>query len=391
VNVTPLALHSARAVRETLLAHGWEAGAAETAAGGIEPAAVHLTELDQGTLEALVLYCGRIGLDVLTGDDWAILAGSRSRLSALARPWVVPPALSQVATCVGLALPADTPPLWQTARGPVALDRPLLMGILNVTPDSFSDGGALGSVSEVLARAERLVRDGAAILDVGGESTRPGRTTPVPVDEELTRVLPAVAALAREFPDMPLSIDTVKSAIAAAALDAGAAIVNDVGGFRLDPEMVAVAARARAGVVLMHSRGSITEISSYAHADYGTDVIGRVVGELGAAVDGAIGAGVAPEAIVVDPGLGFSKTVAQNIFVLDQLAAFRRLGRPLLVGPSRKRFLGEVSGRAVQERDLVTAVACALAFERGAMIYRVHDVAAARDALALAFALSPMP
>jgi dihydropteroate synthase len=120
-------------------------------------------------------------------------------------------------------------------------------------------------------------------------------------------------------------------------------------------------------------------------------VIGRVVGELGAAVDGAIGAGVAPEAIVVDPGLGFSKTVAQNIFVLDQLAAFRRLGRPLLVGPSRKRFLGEVSGRAVQERDLVTAVACALAFERGAMIYRVHDVAAARDALALAFALSPMP
>jgi hypothetical protein len=183
VNVTPLALHSTRAVRDALRSHGWEESLADTAAEGIHASAFHLTGLDQGSLEALVPFAGSLGLEVLTGDNWAILAGSRSRLSALARPWTVPESLMQVAVGVGLALPQQPQAAWQTARGSVFLERPVILGILNVTPDSFSDGGKHAGTTQALAHAEKLLRDGANILDIGGESTRPGRTEDVPADE----------------------------------------------------------------------------------------------------------------------------------------------------------------------------------------------------------------
>jgi dihydropteroate synthase len=387
VNVTPLAVHSPRAVRDALRSHGWEDGLAETAAIGIHASAFHLTGLDQAALEALVPFAGGLGLEVLTGDSWAILAGSRSRLSALARPWTVPQPLAEVAVGIGLALPAEAAARWQTARGSISLDQPVLVGILNVTPDSFSDGGRFAGVDTALAHTEELLRGGATIIDVGGESTRPDRAADVPVEEELRRVVPVIEALTRAHPTLWISIDTVKAAVARAALQAGAAMVNDVSALRLDPAMADTVAAARAGLVLMHSRGSILEIASYTHADYSGDVVGAVLNELRASLARAAAAGIGPEATVVDPGFGFSKTVEQNIVLLDQLATLQSLGRPILVGPSRKRFLGSVTGLPLEERDRATATACALAYERGARLFRVHAVAATRETLALTRAI----
>jgi len=386
VIVTPLALHSPRGVWDLLRAHGWDDGQAAAASGGIHPFAFHISGLSEEALEALVRHGGALGLDVLTGGDWAVLAGSRSRLSAFARQWVMPPALSQVAIDVGLAMPADPADVWETARGPVALDRPVLMGILNVTPDSFSDGGRYEGVDAALAQGDALLEAGAAILDVGGESTRPGREETVPADVELARVLPVVQALERRHPRVIITVDTVKAAVARATLEAGAAAINDVSALRHDPAMGATVATARAGLVLMHSRGQLLEIASYAHATY-EDVVGEVVAELRAAITAAGDVGVRAGAIAVDPGFGFSKTVEQNILLFDQLEALHALGRPVVVGPSRKRFLGAVTGQPVDARDRATAAACALAWERGARIFRVHDVAAARDALTFASAL----
>jgi dihydropteroate synthase len=386
VTVTPLALHSPRAVRDLLRAHGWDAGQAAAAASGIHPLAFHLTGLGQDTLEALVRHGGSLGLDVLTGDDWALMCGSRSRLSAFARPWLVPPVLSQLAVEIGLAMPAEPAQSWQTARGPIALDRPVLMGILNVTPDSFSDGGRFHGLDSALAQADALLAAGADIVDIGGESTRPGRSETVPLETELERVLPVVEALVHRHPTLVITVDTVKAAVARAALEAGAAAINDVSALRLDRAMAAVVAEAGAGLVLMHSRGSMLEIASYTHAAY-ADVVGEVLAELRTAVTAAGDAGIPMPAVAVDPGFGFSKTVEQNLLLLDQLEALHALGRPVLVGPSRKRFLGAVTGLPLEDRDRATAAACALAWERGARMFRVHDVIAARDALAFAAAV----
>jgi len=387
VNVVPLAFHSPRAFRDALTAHGWERGAAEAAAGGSQPLAFHIAELDQPTLEALVRFAGRLGLEVLTGDSWAILAGSRSRLSALARPWTAPEALRDVSLRVGLALPPDPPRVWRTARGEVPLDRPVLVGVLNVTPDSFSDGGRYAAVDDARVHAARLAREGAAIIDVGGESTRPGRESLVPEAEELRRVIPVIEAVARDLPEALISVDTVKAGVARAALGAGAAIVNDVTALRHDPELAAVAARGGAGLVLMHSRGPLAEIASYVHAEYGGDPVSAVLAELVSAMELATARGVQADAIAVDPGLGFSKTPEQNMLVCDRLAALLSLGRAILVGPSRKRFVGTMTGLDVTDRDRASATVCALAWERGARLFRVHDVAAAREALAVAQAI----
>jgi dihydropteroate synthase len=383
VNVTPLALHSPRAVRDALRSHGWEEALAESAAAGIRTSAFHLTGLDQGAIEALVPFAGGLGLEVLTGETWAILAGSRSRLSAIARPWTVPSPLTELAAGIGLALPGETPDQWITARGSVTLDHPVLVGILNVTPDSFSDGGRFLGVDAALARVNELLQEGAEIIDIGGESTRPGRTAEVSLEEELRRVVPVIQALVQEHPTLLLSVDTVKASVARAALDSGAAVINDVSAMRLDPRMAATVAAAGAGVILMHSRGSILEIASYTHAEYAGDVVGAVLSELREAADRAAAAGIGPEAVVVDPGFGFSKTVDQNLVLLDQLASVQALGRPVLVGPSRKRFLGSATGLPVEDRDRVTAAACALAYERGARLFRVHAVGAVGETLAL--------
>ncbi len=292
----------------------------------------------------------------------------------------------ELASALGHALPAEDPIIWQTARGPVVLDRPVVAGVLNVTPDSFSDGSLHATVDAAVARAEQMLADGADILDVGGESTRPG-AQPVSEAEELGRVVPVLEALERRFPHAMRSVDTTKAAVARAALDAGAAIVNDVGGLRLDAAMAPLCAERGAGVVLMHSRGGPGDLASLEHARFPGGVIPEVTAELGEALSLAFRAGITAERVVVDPGLGFGKDAEQNVELIRGLGALRVLGRPIMVGPSRKRFLGELTGRAVDQRDLATAAACAVAWETGARLFRVHEPGAARDALRVASAV----
>ncbi|HET7109432.1 MAG TPA: dihydropteroate synthase, partial [Gemmatimonadales bacterium] len=196
---TPLDARSGRAVREALSEHGWDDARAADAASGLHQTIIHLEGLDADAIEALVPFAGTLGLELLTGADWVLLAGSTSRLGALARPWLVPPALAELAVGVGSALAAAAPASWRVAGRTVPLDAPVIMGILNVTPDSFSDGGRYVQLDAALAHAEQLAADGAVIIDVGGESTRPDRTEQVSVREEQERILPVISALARRL------------------------------------------------------------------------------------------------------------------------------------------------------------------------------------------------
>lgn len=277
---------------------------------------------------------------------------------------------------------------WSTARGSLSVTRPLVVGILNVTPDSFFDGGRHDAPAAALARAEQMIADGAAILDIGGESTRPG-AQPLDAATEIQRVVPLVAALNRRWPEVPLSVDTMKADVARAALQAGAAIINDVTGLRHDPEMASVIAAHNAGVILMHSRGAAGQLADYAHAAYPDDVTGAVIAELETMHAAARAGGIPEESIVVDPGLGFSKQTEHSLAVLRELDRLSALGAPVLVGPSRKRFIGELSGGLPAEERLPgTIAACVYALAHGARLFRVHDVREVRRALDVAAALA---
>jgi dihydropteroate synthase len=276
---------------------------------------------------------------------------------------------------------------WRVRGRTLSTERPLVMGIVNVTPDSFSDGGQLATVDAAIARAETLVHEGADILDVGGESTRP-RAEAVDAEEELRRVIPFMQELQRRFPEVPLSIDTVKSRVAREAIEAGADIVNDVSAFRLDPEMARTCAKLQVGVVLMHSRGVVDDMATYAHAEYDGDPMDAVLTELRAQVDDAMSQGIARERIVVDPGLGFAKMPVHSLRVLATVPRLVEWGFPVLVGASRKRFIGELTGvREPAARVYGSVGAAVAAYERGARILRVHDVAATRQALDVADAV----
>ena len=272
--------------------------------------------------------------------------------------------------------------VWRTARRTIPLDRPCVMGILNVTPDSFSDGGRLATVADALRAAAALRDAGADVLDVGGESTRPGAGA-VDEAEERRRVVPVIRRLAAEI-GLPVSVDTRRASVAVEALAAGAEIVNDVSALSFDPAMAGVVSAAGAGVVLMHMRG--TPETMDAAATY-ADVAQEVAAELAVRRDAALAAGIAREAIVLDPGLGFAKTVEQSFSLVNRLECLVALGQPVLVGPSRKRFLGAATGRPVTERDAATAALCVAARLRGARVFRVHDVRLVREALAVADAV----
>ncbi len=277
---------------------------------------------------------------------------------------------------------------WVTARGVIRLDRPRIMGILNVTPDSFWSGGRHAGLSAALAAAEELLAEGADLIDLGGESTRPGAER-VPAEEEQERVLPVLRQLIRRWPGLFVSVDTVRAETARAALAEGAAAINDVAALRLDRRLGGVIAEAGAGVILMHSRGGVEEMARYDLAGYGSDPVGEIAGELGAALAQALEAGIPAEAIILDPGLGFAKRTEHSIAVLAQLDRIAALGRPILVGPSRKRFVGEVAGGLPPaERLEGTIAACVIALMHGARIFRVHDVGAVRRALAVAESVS---
>jgi dihydropteroate synthase len=277
---------------------------------------------------------------------------------------------------------------WHHATGTLPLDRPRILGVVNVTPDSFSDGGRLASVDDARRLIDRMLAEGADAIDVGGESTRPQGATAVSVDDELQRVLPVIEAAVRDHPDVLLSIDTVKSQVAQCALDAGASIVNDVSAFRLDPAMAKLCAVRRAGVVLMHSRGDVADMATFAHASY-ADLVNEVMSELALQVEGARDAGIAHEQIVIDPGIGFSKRGEHSLRMLHELGTFGSLGFPILVGVSRKRFIGEITGvKLPADRVAGSIGANVAALSRGAMLFRVHDVKPHRDALDVAWAIA---
>jgi dihydropteroate synthase len=265
-------------------------------------------------------------------------------------------------------------PDWEIKYG--ALQPPLVMGIVNVTPDSFSDGG-LWTGSDAVQHGLELVEAGADIVDVGGESTRPG-AAPVDASEELDRVLPVVEGLASA--GVILSIDTMKPTVAAAAIDAGARIVNDVGGLS-DPAMRRVVADSGAGVVIMHKQGEPRTMQDDPRYE---DVVKDIGSYLSDRIDEAIASGIGAARIVVDPGIGFGKTHAHNLELIRRMSEFADLGHHVLVGASRKRFLGTVLGLDDPvERDRATSILSALLLERGVGIVRVHDVAGTREALAL--------
>ncbi len=259
---------------------------------------------------------------------------------------------------------------------------PFLMGVVNATPDSFSDGGRFLDPADAVARALELAEEGADLVDVGGESTRPG-APPVAEEEEIRRVVPVVERLRARGFAVPISIDTSKAGVARAALAAGADLVNDVTALA-DPALARVVAEAGAPVVLMHMRGTPADMQ--AHAVY-ADVVGDVARELEGAIRRAEAAGVDRERTIVDPGIGFAKTAEQSVALIARIREMRALGRPLLVGPSRKSFIGKISGAPVGERlpgTLAAVAACVLA---GVEFVRVHDVAAARQAALVAAAL----
>jgi dihydropteroate synthase len=263
--------------------------------------------------------------------------------------------------------------------------RPLLMGVVNVTPDSFFDGGRYLDAETAVAHAVQLVEEGADLLDIGAESTRPDADR-VNEAEEHRRAIPVVAAVARAV-TVPISIDTSKASVARAALDAGAVLVNDVTALRGDPAMADVVARTGAGIVLMHMHGTPRTMQQAPHYD---DVVGEISEFFEERIRFAMAHGIVRRQIILDPGIGFGKLLMHNLMLLAQLRRFVQFECPLLVGVSQKAFLGQLVDRPVQERQWATAAAVAMAVDRGAGILRVHDVKAMKDVVQVAAAISQL-
>ncbi len=260
----------------------------------------------------------------------------------------------------------------------------LIMGILNITPDSFSDGDKFLTLDNARRQAEILVSEGADIIDIGGESTRPGAAK-VPLDEELARVLPAIKTLRKEYPDLPLSIDTYKSQVAAAAMAAGADLINDISGFNFDPEMARVAAKTDAYCSLMHIQGTPEAMQKEPRYD---DLFAEISAYFEKSINIAEAAGVNREKIILDPGIGFGKTLEHNLLLLKHLAEFTGFGLPLLLGTSRKSFISKLTGAEISDRLPASLATVAQGLTNGANIIRVHDVAATRQVVTVIDAIN---
>jgi dihydropteroate synthase len=321
----------------------------------------------------------------IPGTD-CILIGTAKQLSRLCRklkaqPFALPELAGELESLLaGIdAVPAS----WQTSRRSLSLQRPLIMGILNVTPDSFSDGGRCNSPDRAAEIALQMEADGADIIDIGGESTRPGAAA-VSSDEESARIIPVLERLAGRL-KCAISVDTWKSDVAGTALSAGAEIINDISGFTFDPQMAGLAAASGAGVVLMHTRGTPDKMQQDTAYD---NLMAEISTGLRACLTHAREAGVSDACMVLDPGIGFGKGAAANLELLRRLAELSGFGLPLLTGPSRKSFIGKVLGREnTDERLFGTAAAVALSVSHGASILRVHDVRAMRDVADMAHAI----
>lgn len=260
--------------------------------------------------------------------------------------------------------------------------RTYIMGVLNVTPDSFSGDGIYQDIDKAVETGERLVQEGADIIDIGGESTRPGSQS-VTIEEEIKRVVPVIEKLSKKI-KAPISIDTTKSEVARLSLDNGASMVNDITGLESDSEMVRVIKGFNAKVVLMHIKGTPQTMQD--SPEYGNLVL-DIKEELQRIIDKAISNGIKKENIIIDPGIGFGKTLEHNLEILNRLSEFKELGMPVLVGPSRKSFIGKITGAEPDNRVFGTAGAVAIAIENGADIVRVHDVKEIKQAVMIADAI----
>lgn len=300
-----------------------------------------------------------------------LLVGDRRHYRRLyPRLRMEPFGLAQIADEIETALQAlsETPAPIHCGRHELTFDRSRVMGIINTTPDSFSGDGLGDNVAAAVTQGQAFAVAGADILDIGGESTRPG-SEGVSVEEEVARVVPVIGALASAV-DIPLSVDTSKPEVARAALAAGATLINDIWALR-QPGMLELAAETGAAVCVMHMQGQPRDMQHQPHYE---DVITEVYAFLAERVEAAVAAGVAREQIIIDPGFGFGKTVAHNLELVRRLHEFRSLGLPVLLGPSRKRTVGEITGKPADERVMGTAALCALGLANGANIIRVHDV-----------------
>ncbi|SJZ76715.1 Dihydropteroate synthase [Trichlorobacter thiogenes] len=328
---------------------------------------------------------GTVACSVSSTD--VLLIGTRKQLLTLCNKLTGQPfGLKTLASQLALFLKTvqQPPTIWQTSRRQLSLERPLIMGILNVTPDSFSDGGCYSTVEQAVERALQLEAEGADLLDIGGESTRPGAPL-ISAEEEQERVLPVIEALANRL-SIPISIDTWKSSVADACLTAGAEIINDISGLNFDPALAEVIARHQAGLVVMHTRGTPQQMQQ--DTAY-TDLMGEVTASLLQSAASARSAGIAHEQIALDPGIGFAKDLHGNLELLRRLSELCSLGYPLLVGTSRKSFIGKTLQReAAADRLFGTAATVAHAVTSGARIVRVHDVQAMKDVALMAHAIN---
>jgi dihydropteroate synthase len=314
-----------------------------------------------------------------------ILIGTEKQLNKLCmklpqQPFDLPALAVELSSVLKHTISA--PPVWRTARRNLELTRPLIMGILNVTPDSFSDGALYLDPQQALEQAQKMIAEGADIIDIGGESTRPGAES-VSAKEEAARIIPVIAELA-EKTGCVISVDTWKSCVAREAMAAGAEIINDISGFTFDNRLADVAFETGAGVVLMHTRGAPDTMQQ--NTGY-TDLIGEIMQGLRNSVETAVTAGIERERIAIDPGIGFAKNSRGNLEILRRLHEFSGFGLPLLVGTSRKAFIGTITGREIDDRLHGTAATVALAVAHGASILRIHDVRAMRDVADMAHAI----
>ena len=356
VKLTGVPCRSANILKQEMLALG---GDAAVARGSVSCAVSETDVILIGSLKKLRLLCRR-----LTSQPFG-LADLSGELD-------------------GLLMNIDKPARTLAGRNcRLELDRPLIMGVLNVTPDSFSDGGRFESLEKALQRGREMAREGADLIDVGGESTRPGSAA-VSTQLELDRVAPVIEGLRREL-DLPLSVDTNKAAVARGAMAAGGDFINDISGLQFDPEMASAAAETGAGLFLMHTRGRPEEMQRDTRY---RDLIGEIIAYLRGSVDAALAAGVARDKLAVDPGIGFGKSPEGNLEILRRLREFQTLDYPLLLGASRKGFIGKVLDQPVPEMRLYgTLATVALGVERGAGIFRVHDVRPARETALMAWAV----
>jgi dihydropteroate synthase len=351
---------------------------------GIEPRTANLLKQEMLSLGGDAAVDGR-GLDCSTKQTDALLMGTQKHFEKLILKLDQYPDLNPLSQSVKETLKniSKTQYSIHCRKRTLTLGkRTLLMGVLNVTPDSFSDGGLFFDKDKAISHGLRIVEEGADIIDIGGESTRPG-SKPIELEEELRRVMPVIESIAKEV-DVPISIDTYKSTVAQRATEAGAEIVNDISGLHFDSDLAKVAAKGNIPLILMHIRGTPETMQKNVHYD---SIFSEILQYLKDSIQRAESAGLDPRQIIIDPGIGFGKTMEDNLLIIKNLHEFRILGKPILLGTSRKSFIGKILNTEVEDRLEGTLSSIAIGVLNGAHIIRSHDVHQAKKAIAVADAI----